>query len=99
MPIDVEKELLDRSSIDLNTSPNLPECPPAEGMSPDTLSAATKAALTTGFQTDVVKDTYKADGTPHTLEFEQSGGADPADHQGGDPTTGFLGRTSLLSER
>jgi len=40
------------TDLDLNTSGSLPEAPITVGMSPDSLSAATKAALTHGFQTD-----------------------------------------------
>lgn len=38
---------------DLNTSADLPTCAITEGMDVDSLSPATKAALTHGFQTDV----------------------------------------------
>jgi len=41
------------TDLDLNKSADLSDCPVDEGMWPDTLSSATKAALTSGFQTDV----------------------------------------------
>ncbi len=41
------------TDLDLNKSADLPECPVDYGMWPDSLSSATSAALTRGFQTDV----------------------------------------------
>ena len=101
MAHDADKELLDQSSIDLNTSPNLPACPPTVGMDVDSLSSETKAALTRGYQTDVPgKDQYAGDGLPQTLEFAgNSKGPDPAAVEGGPVDNGFLGRSKLLSER
>jgi hypothetical protein len=100
MAHDANKEILDKSSIDLNTSPALPTCPPTVGLDVDSLSPATKAALTTGYQTDAGgHDQYKGDGVPLTLEWAVKGGSDPLDTVAGDPTNGFMGRTTLLTER
>ena len=42
----------DSDGESLNTSADLPMCPITEGMEPDSLSPATRSALTSGFQTD-----------------------------------------------
>jgi len=83
----------------LSTPGTLRDCPPLEGMEFNSLSPATAtAARGEGFQTDIRDDdNYKADGVPVT-ETEQRP-ADPAVVNGSDPTTGFLGRSTLLTER
>jgi hypothetical protein len=101
MPIDADKELLDESSIDLNTSPALPTCPVTVGMDVDGLAGTTRAALDKGYEDGPGKDSYMADGLPQTLEFSANGGKgpDPQAIEGGAVDSGFLGRSRLLSER
>lgn len=101
MAHDADKELLDYMSVDLNTSPALPTCPPSVGLDVDAGVAGVREALTSGvYSKDTpTDDQYRADGIPQTLDFEVKGGADPADHDGGSVDNGFLGRSRLLSER
>lgn len=99
MPIDKNGQVWPHTDLDLNTSAALPSCPVDEGMYPNTLSPATKAALTKGFQTDTPQDSggpCNSDGSPVTVTEFSGGEATPTP---GDPLTGFLGRTTLLIER
>jgi len=56
MPIDKDGQVWPHTDLDLNTSANLPMANIKVGMDFDTLSPATSAALTSGFQTDTQED-------------------------------------------
>jgi len=81
MPIANNGQVWPATDLDLNTSADLPDCPVAEGMYPDTLSPATKAALTAGHQTDVPNEDIGPRGEGHTPDA-----IDPR----GYPVSGFV---------
>ncbi len=93
----VEKLQLDKTDLDLNTSPDLPMAPITVGMSPDTLSADVRAALTGGF----VKSSDDFDPQPGDAGCGKADGESTPEYVDprGSPLNGFLGRATLLVER
>lgn len=84
------------SDLNLNTSANLPECPITEGLDVNSLSPATTAALTHGFQTDIPNEDQGPRGeATDANESPEATEADPRKYPGPD---GFIRPESFRKE-